>query len=71
MISMNISPPRPIEASSPARLPALNAGRRNRPSRNIGCGTRLSMKTNRPRSATPPARQASTTGLVQPMGLEP
>ncbi len=52
-------------------LPAVKARIRNRPSRNIGCGTLVSIQANRPRIAIPPKTAASTQGLVQPVGWPP
>ena len=70
-MSMNMRPPRPIPASSVERLPALKARMRNRASRNIGSATRFSMTAKAASRATPPARQLSTKGLVQPMVWPP
>ena len=66
MISMNCMPPRPIDASSPARLPAQNGRIRNRFMWNIGSATLVSTKPNTTSSTAPPIRPASTHGLVQP-----
>ena len=70
MISMNISPPRPIEDSSDAMLPAVNARMRNSRRSNIGCGVRSSAATNAASIATPPMSRPSTSGLPQPI-VEP
>ncbi len=71
MIRMNISPPRPSEASRLARLPAAKARIRNRPMRNIGALTLVSIHTKATSSPTPPASAPSTAGLVQPMVCPP
>ena len=67
MISMNISPPRPMLARKEERLPAVKARIRNSASRNIGSATRRSISAKAASRATPPPRQLSTKGLVQPM----
>jgi hypothetical protein len=51
MITMNIRPPRPIEASSAAIMPKLKARLLNRLMWNIGSSTRVSMITNTTSSA--------------------
>ncbi len=66
-MSMNMSPPRPMLASREDRLPAVNARILNRDRRNIGSATRCSMSAKAASRTTPPARQPSTNGLVQPM----
>ena len=71
MISMNCRPPRAIEASRVAALPAANARIRNSFSGNIGSSTRGSMTQNTTSSATPPIRPVSTHGLVQPIVCPP
>ena len=71
MISMNCRPPRAIEASSVAALPAANARIRSSRRSNMGDSTRSSMKQNATRRATPPIRPVSTTGLVQPITCPP
>ena len=71
MMSMNCNPPRAIDASKPARLPALNALIRNRPIANIGWSIRVSTTVNATNSAPPPMSPASTQGLSQPMSLPP
>ena len=43
---MNCKPPRPIEDSKLATFPAANARMRNRPRRNIGCATLVSIAQN-------------------------
>jgi hypothetical protein len=67
MMSMNWRPPRPMEAISPAKLPAANTGERNSWRWNIGSGERSSMTQNATSSATPPNSPARTHGLVQPV----
>ena len=52
-------------------LPAVKARIRNRPSRNIGCGTLVSTQANRARMAIPPKTAVSTKGLVHPVGWPP
>ena len=71
MTSMNCRPPRAIEPSRLAALPAANARILNRPSWNIGSAIRVSMRQNATSSAAPPARPPSTYGLVQPVGWPP
>ena len=71
MISMNISPPRPSEASSVAMQPAEKARMRKRPSLNIGSVVRISMATNPASTAMPPTMPTITFGLVQPIGWPP
>ena len=67
MISMNISPPRLSEASRLAVTPALKARILKSCRRNMGSATLVSMRQKMPSSSTPPIRQQSTSGLVQPM----
>ena len=69
MISMNWMPPRAMDTSRPAMLPAVNSRILNRLSRNIGSATLRSMSTNTSSSATPPISSPSTTGLCQPIEL--
>src|SRR5215475_11345372 len=71
MISMNCNPPRPIEASRPARLAPAKVGFLNSPMRNIGSATFVSTTQNTTSSATPPMRPASTQGFVQPVEWPP
>jgi hypothetical protein len=71
MITMNISPPRPIELSSAATVPNVNPRRRKRLTRNIGSATRVSTITKTTSSATPPMIAVSTDGLVHPMECVP
>ena len=71
MISMNWRPPRAMEASSVAALPAANARIRISRRSNMGLLTRSSMKQNAISSATPPIRPVSTSGLVQPITCPP
>ncbi len=71
MISMNCMPPRPIEASRPARLPAENARIRNRFMWNIGSDTWFSMKQKTTSSTAPPMSPVSTHGFVQPIEWPP
>ena len=67
MISMNMSPPRPIDARRVDTLPALKALILNSESRNIGSKTLLSMNANAVNNATPEASIDRTNGLVQPI----
>ena len=67
MISMNMRPPRPTLDSRDDRLPAVKARILNRDRRNIGSGARRSMSAKAVSSATPPASEPSTNGLVQPI----
>jgi hypothetical protein len=67
MISMNCRPPRPIDASRPARFAPANVAFLNRPMRNIGSSTFVSTMQNTISSTTPPMRPASTHGLAQPV----
>ena len=71
MISMNCMPPRPIEASRPARLPAQKARIRNRFMWNIGSETWFSMNPKTTSSTAPPMIPVSTQGLVQPCECPP
>jgi hypothetical protein len=71
MIIMNWRPPRAIEDSRPAMLPAVNALIRKRRSWNIGRGTIRSITTNAARTASPPASSVMTRGLVHPMVWPP
>ena len=69
MISMNWMPPRAIDTSRPATLPAVNALILNRPMRNIGSAIWVSMMRNTTSRATPPMSSPSTTGDCQPIEL--
>ncbi len=71
MISMNCRPPRAIEASRVAVIPAANARIRIRPRSNIGALVCSSMKQNTISIATPPNIPPSTSGLVQPIECPP
>ena len=71
MMSMNISPPRPMADRKLARVPAVKARMRNSGSRNIGSATRRSMMENTISRATPRLSEPITTGLIQPMLLWP
>ncbi len=71
MISMNCSPPRAIELSRLAMLPAANARIRNRLIRNMGSVIFVSMRQNATSRTTPVASPPSTNGLVQPVGCPP
>ena len=71
MISMNISPPRPSEASSVAMLPKLKARIRNSWRRNIASSRRTSITANTASSRTPTAIAATTRGFVQPIVWPP
>src|SRR5215211_9498450 len=66
MISMNWRPPRLIEASSPARLPAEKARIRNRSRWNSGSLERCSISRNRPSRAAPPSRRVRPGGWSSP-----
>ncbi len=52
-------------------LPRVNARILNSDRSNSGFGTRSSMATNAASTSTPPIRQVSTNGLVQPMTWAP
>ncbi len=71
MMSMNCSPPRPIEDISPARLPMPNDAERNSRMSTIGSATRSSMKQNATSSSSPTMMAPSTNGLVQPVVESP
>ena len=71
MISMNISPPRPSDASSVAMLPAVKARMRNSPRLNIGSSLRSSIATKAASNASPETISASTSGFVQPIEWPP
>ena len=71
MTSMNCSPPRAIELIRLAALPAAKARILNRLIRNIGSAILVSMMPNTTSRAAPPARPASTHGLVQPVACPP
>ena len=71
MISMNIRPPRPSEASSVAIVPALNARMRNSERLNIGSSLRSSITTKAASSRRPPPISPSTSGFVQPIECPP
>ena len=69
MISMNWMPPRAIDTSRPATLPAANALILNRPRWNIGSAILVSMIRKTASSAAPPISSPSTTGDSQPIEL--
>jgi hypothetical protein len=71
MISMNCSPPRAIEASRVALIPAAKARILIRCRSNMGAATCSSTKQNTPSMATPPIMPLSTSGLVQPIECPP
>src|ERR1700712_5008647 len=71
MISMNIRPPRPSDASSVAMLPAVKARMRNSPRLNIGSSWRSSMTTKSASSSRPTTISPTTCGFVQPIGGPP
>ena len=69
--SMNCRPPRAIEPSRLAALPAANARILNSPSWNIGSAILVSMMQNATSSATPVASPPTTHGLVHPVVCPP
>ncbi len=71
MISMNCSPPRPIDDIRLAMLPAVKARMRNRSMWNIGSATRVSITTKASSSSTPTISSVSTAGLVHPIVWPP
>ncbi len=71
MISMNMSPPRPMAARKLAKMPAVKARILKSGSRNMGSGTLDSITQNTMSRATPAANSARTTGLVHPMAWPP
>jgi hypothetical protein len=71
MISMNWMPPRAIDTSRPATLPAVNSRILNSDSRNIGSATRVSMTRKISSTTSPPMISPSTTGDSQPIELFP
>jgi hypothetical protein len=71
MMSMNISPPRPMPANRVEMLPALKARIRKRSRRNMGSATLDSTTQKAASRATPPRRHESTNGLVHPMVCPP
>jgi hypothetical protein len=71
MISMNMSPPRPSDASSVAMLPAVKARMRKRPSRNIGSSIRVSITAKIASRTSPPPMHTSTLGDVHPIVWPP
>ena len=71
MISMNIRPPRPSEASSVAMFPAVNARILNSPSRNMGSAMRVSITAKIASSSRPPPMHPSTLGDVHPIVWPP
>jgi hypothetical protein len=71
MISMNCRPPRPTEASRPARLAIAKLRIRNRRSSNIGEVLRSSITTNATSRRTPPTMAPSTHGFPHPVVESP
>ena len=71
MTSMNCSPPRAIEPSRLARLPAANARILNRLIWNIGSAILVSTTQNATSTAAPPISPAMIHGLVHPVGCPP
>ncbi len=71
MTSMNCSPPRAMEPSRLAALPAANALILNRLIWNIGSAIFVSKTQNAARSTTPPTSPPMIHGLVHPVGCPP
>ena len=71
MTSMNCRPPRAIEPSRLAALPAANARILNRLIWNIGSAILVSKTQNATSITTPPTSPAMIQGLVQPVGWPP
>ncbi len=69
--SMNCSPPRAIEPSRLAVLPAAKARILNSRSWNMGSAMCSSIRQNTTSMAAPPNRPVSTHGLVHPVGWPP
>jgi hypothetical protein len=68
---MNWRPPRAIEPSRLAALPAANARILNSPIRNIGSAILVSMTQNVASRAAPASSPPATQGLVHPVVCPP